>query len=156
MSCMKSTPEQQTGAQVTEQAPVTFQDGKPATSRVERPWGWFESLASGAGYQVKRLHMLPQRRISLQWHRHRDELWVVARGTARVTIGEKSFTLGRGQSVAVARTVHHRIQNISTVEPLEIVEVQTGDYLGEDDIVRIEDDFGRADRTSAGTAAPRS
>ena len=84
-------------------------------------------------------------RLSLQWHRHRDETWVVARGTAKVILGEEEHTLGRGQSMFVPRNTHHRIENISSVEPLEIIEVQTGDYLGEDDIVRLEDDFGRAD-----------
>jgi len=86
-----------------------------------------------------------EKRLSLQWHRHRDETWVVARGTARVTVGEEQHTLGRGESIFVARNVHHRIENISSVEPLEIIEIQTGDYLGEDDIVRVEDDFGRAE-----------
>ncbi|HCI85824.1 MAG TPA: mannose-1-phosphate guanylyltransferase/mannose-6-phosphate isomerase, partial [Dehalococcoidia bacterium] len=68
-----------------------------------------------------------------------------ARGTAQVTVDEDQHTLGRGQAMHVPRNVHHRIENISSVEPLEIIEVQTGDYLGEDDIVRVEDDFGRAD-----------
>lgn len=93
---------------------------------------------------MKRLIIHPGRRLSLQWHRHRDEQWVVARGSARVTVGEKTYNLGRGQSASVPRTIVHRVENLSSVEPLEVIEVQTGDYLGEDDIVRIEDDFGRA------------
>lgn len=113
--------------------------------KVERPWGSYEILTSGPGYQIKRLTVKTDSRLSLQWHRHRDETWVVARGTAKVTVGEEEHTLGRGQTTFVARNVHHRIENISSVEPLEILEVQTGDYLGEDDIVRVEDDFGRVD-----------
>jgi len=113
--------------------------------RETRPWGSYEILASGPGFQTKRVTVKPEKRLSLQWHRHRDETWVIARGTARVTVGEEQHTLGRGESMFVARNVHHRIGNISSVEPLEIIEIQTGDYLGEDDIVRVEDDFGRAE-----------
>ncbi len=113
--------------------------------RETRPWGSYEILTSGPGFQTKRLTVTAEKRLSLQWHRHRDETWVVARGTARVTVGEEQHTLGRGESMFVARNVHHRIENISSVEPLEIIEIQTGDYLGEDDIVRVEDDFGRVE-----------
>ncbi len=109
----------------------------------KRPWGSYEILTSGPGFQVKRISVDPGQRFSLQWHRHRDEHWVVARGTARVAVGERECTLGRGESITVARTVVHRIENISRIEPLEVIEVQTGDYLGEDDIVRVEDDYGR-------------
>jgi mannose-1-phosphate guanylyltransferase/mannose-6-phosphate isomerase len=128
---------------MTEMREVTFGAPGRTGARVERPWGWFETLASGSGYQVKRLTVKPGKRLSLQWHRHRDEQWAVARGTARVTIGNKTLNLGRGQVAVVPRTVEHRIENLSSLETLEIVEVQTGEYLGEDDIVRIEDDFGR-------------
>ena len=82
----------------------------------------------------------------MQWHRHRDEQWAVARGAARIVVGEVEQTLGRGQSMWVPRTVVHRIENISRIEPLEIIEVQTGDYLGEDDVVRVEDDYGRIEQ----------
>ena len=128
---------------MTEASDIRSLGPRPPTKREDRPWGWFESLASGAGYQVKRLHVNPEQRLSLQWHRHRDEQWTVARGTARITVGDRTFTLGRGQLASVPRTVQHRIENISSAEPLEVVEVQTGDYLGEDDIVRVEDDYGR-------------
>jgi|TARA_Y100000031_G_scaffold132150_1_gene152972 mannose-6-phosphate isomerase-like protein (cupin superfamily) len=129
---------------LTEQSEVQF-EASTRKKRETRPWGSFEVLAGGPGFQVKRLTLKTESRLSLQWHRHRDETWVVARGTAKVTVGEEEHTLGRGQSIYVARNVHHRIENISSVEPLEIIEVQTGDYLGEDDIVRIEDDFGRVE-----------
>lgn len=129
---------------VAEQPEVKF-EASTKKKRETRPWGSYEILASGPGFQTKRLTVKTESRLSLQWHRHRDETWVVARGTAKVTVGDEEHTLGRGQSMFVARNVHHRIENISSVEPLEIIEVQTGDYLGEDDIVRVEDDFGRAE-----------
>ena len=113
--------------------------------RETRPWGSYEILTSGPGFQTKRLTVTAEKRLSLQWHRHRDETWVVARVTARETVGEEQHTLGRGESIFVARNVHHRIENISSVEPIEIIEIQTGDYLGEDEIVRVEDDFGRTE-----------
>ena len=128
---------------MTNQSEVTFEPSKK--KRESRPWGSYEILVSGPGFQIKRITVKAEFRLSLQWHRHRDETWVVARGTAKVTVGEEEHILGRGQSIFVSRNTHHRIENISSVEPLEIIEVQTGDYLGEDDIVRLEDDFGRVD-----------
>ena len=128
---------------MTNQSEVTFEPSKK--KRESRPWGSYEILVSGPGFQIKRITVKAEFRLSLQWHRHRDETWVVARGTAKVIVGEEEHTLGRGQSMFVSRNTHHRIENISSVEPLEIIEVQTGDYLGEDDIVRLEDDFGRVD-----------
>ncbi len=128
---------------MTNQSEVTFEPSKK--KRESRPWGSYEILVSGPGFQIKRITVKAEFRLSLQWHRHRDETWVVARGTAKVTVGEEEHILGRGQSMFVSRNTHHRIENISSVEPLEIIEVQTGDYLGEDDIVRLEDDFGRVD-----------
>jgi mannose-1-phosphate guanylyltransferase/mannose-6-phosphate isomerase len=118
---------------------------KPPNSKVDWPWGSYEVLASGPGFQLKRLTVKPLKRLYLQWHRHRDEHWVMARGTARVVVDGRERTLGRGQSMDVPRTVTHRVENISSIDPLEIIELQTGDYLGEDDIVRVADDFGRAD-----------
>ncbi len=111
--------------------------------REDRPWGSFEVLTRGPGFQVKRLTVKPEQRLSYQWHRHRAETWTVARGIAQVTIEDEDEMLGPSESIHVPRTHKHRITNPSSVEPLEIIEVQTGDYLGEDDIVRIEDDFGR-------------
>jgi mannose-1-phosphate guanylyltransferase/mannose-6-phosphate isomerase len=128
---------------LTNQSEVTFEPSKK--KRESRPWGSYEILVSGPGFQIKRITVKAEFRLSLQWHRHRDETWVVARGTAKVTVGEEEHILGRGQSMFVSRNTHHRIENISSVESLEIIEVQTGDYLGEDDIVRVEDDFGRVD-----------
>ena len=129
---------------MAEQSEIKF-EASAKKKRESRPWGSYEILTSGPGFQVKRLTVKTESRLSLQWHRHRDETWVVARGTAKVTVGDEEFTLGRGQSVFVPRNVHHRIENISSVEPLEIIEIQTGDYLGEYDIVRVEDDYGRVE-----------
>ena len=112
--------------------------------REDRPWGSYEVLTRGPGFQVKRLSVKPERRLSYQWHRHRAETWTVARGIAKVTINGNDQMLGPAETVHVPRTHKHRIENPSSIEPLEIIEVQTGDYLGEDDIVREDDDFGRA------------
>ena len=128
---------------MTNQSEVTFEPSNK--KRESRPWGSYEILVNGPGFQTKRVTVKTESRLSLQWHRHRDETWVVARGTAKVMVGEEEQTLGRGQSMFVPRNTHHRIENISSVESLEIIEVQTGDYLGEDDIVRVADDFGRVD-----------
>ena len=128
---------------MTEKININLNKGKLNNKKVKRPWGRYEILSSGHGFQVKRLTVNINSRLSLQWHRHRDETWVVARGTAKVIIDDSEITLGRGESAFVERNCHHRIENISSVEPLEIIEVQSGDYLGEDDIVRLEDDYGR-------------
>ena len=112
-------------------------------SKTERPWGSYEILCIGAGYQSKRLTINSGQRLSLQTHKHRDEQWVIAKGTAKVTIGDKVITLGKGQSAEVPRTIQHRIENISDIDSLEIIEVQIGDYIDEEDIIRLEDDYGR-------------
>jgi len=112
-------------------------------SKTERPWGSYEILCKGAGYQSKRLTINSGQRLSLQTHKHRDEQWVIAKGTAKVTIGDKVITLGKGQSTEVPRTIQHRIENISDIDSLEIIEVQIGDYIDEEDIIRLEDDYGR-------------
>tara|TARA_B100001079_G_C16395551_1_gene508893 strand:+ start:1228 stop:1611 length:384 start_codon:yes stop_codon:yes gene_type:complete len=112
-------------------------------SKTERPWGSYEILCKGMGYQSKRLIINSGQRLSLQTHKHRDEQWVIAKGTAKVTIGDKVITLGKGQSAEVPRTIQHRIENISDIDSLEIIEVQMGDYIDEEDIIRLEDDYGR-------------
>ncbi|MGB7206379.1 MAG: mannose-1-phosphate guanylyltransferase/mannose-6-phosphate isomerase [Anderseniella sp.] len=114
-------------------------------ARVVRPWGSFESLATGAQYQVKRITVKPGAALSLQYHHHRAEHWVVVSGIARVTCGEKIFDLNANQSTYIPLGETHRLENPGS-EPLEIIEVQSGDYLGEDDIVRIDDVYGRSGR----------
>ena len=109
---------------------------------VVRPWGAYESLDSGERYQVKRLTVTPGAAISLQLHHHRAEHWVVVKGTARVTKGEETFMLTENESTYIPVGAKHRLENPGTV-PLEVIEVQSGSYLGEDDIVRFEDRYGR-------------
>ena len=108
-----------------------------------RPWGYFESLVIGERFQVKRIHVLPGAALSLQSHRHRSEHWIVVEGTARVTVDGNISLLTEGQSIHIPLGAMHRMQNPGTV-PMELIEVQTGDYLGEDDIIRYEDLYARA------------
>lgn len=110
--------------------------------RVHRPWGWYETVDSGPGFQVKRLTVNPGAAISLQVHHHRAEHWVVVRGTAKVTKADEEFYLQENQSAFVPVGSTHRLENPGEV-PLEIIEVQSGSYLGEDDIVRYEDRYDR-------------
>jgi mannose-1-phosphate guanylyltransferase/mannose-6-phosphate isomerase len=110
--------------------------------KVFRPWGWYDSIESGENFQVKRLHVKPGAKLSLQMHHKRAEHWVVVRGTATVTNGEQTFTLEKGESTYIPLGVTHGLENINN-EPLEIIEVQSGTYLGEDDIIRFEDIYGR-------------
>lgn len=109
---------------------------------VHRPWGTFTVVDSGPGFQVKRLTVHPGAAMSLQWHRHRAERWVVVRGDATVTRGDDVFTLPEGGSVDIPVGTVHRIENQGSGQ-LDIIEVQQGDYLGEDDIVRLDDKYGR-------------
>ncbi|WP_417525617.1 mannose-1-phosphate guanylyltransferase/mannose-6-phosphate isomerase [Marinovum sp.] len=110
--------------------------------RDHRPWGWFERLALGGRFQVKRILVNPGATLSLQSHHHRAEHWIVVEGTARVTVGEEVHLLSENQSVYVPLGVRHRMENPGKV-PMVLIEVQTGGYLGEDDIVRYEDVYAR-------------
>jgi mannose-1-phosphate guanylyltransferase/mannose-6-phosphate isomerase len=109
---------------------------------VFRPWGSYDSVDDGERFQVKRLSLKPGGILSLQMHHHRAEHWIVVQGTARVTCGEKTFLLSENESTFVPVGATHRIENPGKV-PLHIVEVRSGSYLGEDDIVRFEDNYGR-------------
>ena len=109
---------------------------------INRPWGSFETVDAGERFQVKRLTIRPGEALSLQMHHHRAEHWVVVKGTARVTRGEETFLLTENQSTYVPVGVEHRLENPGTL-PLEVIEVQTGSYLEEDDIVRFEDRYSR-------------
>ena len=111
--------------------------------QVHRPWGSYQSLDVGQRYQVKRIVVKPGGRLSLQFHHHRAEHWVVVRGVARVTIGDGIKTLHENQSTYIPLGSNHRLENPGKID-LELIEVQTGSYLGEDDIVRIDDDYRRA------------
>jgi mannose-1-phosphate guanylyltransferase/mannose-6-phosphate isomerase len=111
--------------------------------RVHRPWGNYQSLDNGDRYQVKRIVVKKGGRLSLQYHNHRAEHWVVVRGTAKVTIGGEIRTLHENESVYIPIGTPHRLENPGKID-LELIEVQTGSYLGEDDIIRIEDDYRRS------------
>jgi mannose-1-phosphate guanylyltransferase/mannose-6-phosphate isomerase len=111
--------------------------------QVHRPWGYYHSLDSGTRYQVKRIMVKPGGRLSLQLHHHRAEHWVIVRGTARVTLGNDIKVVHENESVYIPIGLPHRLENPGKID-LELIEVQTGSYLGEDDIVRIEDDYRRS------------
>jgi mannose-1-phosphate guanylyltransferase/mannose-6-phosphate isomerase len=111
--------------------------------QVHRPWGWYDSVDSGERFQVKRIMVKPGGTLSLQMHHHRAEHWIVVSGTAEVTCGDKKILLSENQSTYIPLGETHRLANPGKV-PLEIIEVQSGSYLGEDDIVRFEDTYGRA------------
>lgn len=110
--------------------------------KVHRPWGWYDSIDSGPRFQVKRIMVKPGASLSLQMHHHRAEHWIVVTGTAEVTCGDKKVLLSENQSTYIPLGQTHRLMNPGKVD-LEIIEVQSGSYLGEDDIVRFEDTYGR-------------
>lgn len=121
-------------------------DREEATTprKVFRPWGWYDSLERGPGFQVKRIGVNPGASLSLQMHHRRAEHWVVVSGTGHVTNGDRVFDLHANESTYIPIGTRHRLENL-TSDPLEIIEVQTGDYLGEDDIVRFEDRYARVE-----------
>ncbi len=113
-----------------------------AHRKVYRPWGCYESVDSGDRFQVKRITVNPKASLSLQMHHHRAEHWVVAKGTAKVTRGEEVILVSENESTYIPLGVKHRLENPGAI-PLELIEVQSGSYLGEDDIVRFDDEYGR-------------
>ena len=108
-----------------------------------RPWGYFETLNVGPRFQVKLLHVKPGGKLSMQMHHHRSEHWVVVQGTAKVVVGEEEKLVRENESVYIVATQWHRLENPGKT-PLELIEVQIGTYLGEDDIVRADDVYNRA------------
>jgi mannose-1-phosphate guanylyltransferase/mannose-6-phosphate isomerase len=121
------------------------QQGRPESAqhvRVYRPWGWYESIDSGERFQVKRIMVKPGEKLSLQMHHHRAEHWVVVSGTAKVTVDSTETLLVENQSAFIPLGSVHRLENPGKV-PLHLIEVQSGSYLGEDDIVRLIDSYGR-------------
>ncbi len=110
--------------------------------KVARPWGWYDSVDEGERFKVKRIQVKPGASLSLQMHHHRAEHWIVVKGTAEITNGDQVITLTENQSTYIPQGQTHRLAN-SGKTPLEIIEVQSGSYLGEDDIVRFEDTYGR-------------
>ena len=111
--------------------------------RVYRPWGYYEGIDVGDRFQAKRIMVKPGSKLSLQMHHHRAEHWVVVSGTAKVTRGEEEVLLHEDQSTYIPLGVKHRLENVGKL-PLYLIEVQSGSYLGEDDIVRFEDDYKRS------------
>ena len=111
--------------------------------KVHRPWGWYDSIDDGHRFKVKRIQVNPKASLSLQKHHHRAEHWIVVKGTAEIVTGEKTFLLTENQSTYIPLGEVHRLTNPGTI-PLEIIEVQSGSYLGEDDIVRFDDNYGRS------------
>ena len=111
--------------------------------RTQRPWGWYETVSEVAGNKIKRIQVAPGQQLSLQKHSQRAEHWVVTQGTARITLDDRVFDLAVGQHCDIALGQVHRLTNVTT-QPVEIIEVQFGAYLGEDDITRLGDDYGRA------------
>jgi mannose-1-phosphate guanylyltransferase/mannose-6-phosphate isomerase len=110
---------------------------------VHRPWGSYQTADAGHRYQVKRIIVKPGQKLSLQQHMHRAEHWVVVQGTARVTRGDEVITLHENESTFIPIGTVHRLENPGKI-PLHLIEVQSGGYLGEDDIIRFDDTYGRA------------
>ncbi|MHC5727945.1 MAG: cupin domain-containing protein [Nostoc sp.] len=121
-------------------APAITSKGVAATEL--RPWGAFTVLEEGRGYKIKRIEVKPGHRLSLQMHHHRSEHWIVVSGTARVTCGELEVLLSNNESTYVPLCTSHRLENPGVI-PLVLIEVQNGEYLGEDDIIRYQDDYAR-------------
>lgn len=113
-----------------------------ATTEI-RPWGSFTTLEEGSGYKIKRIEVNPGHRLSLQMHHHRSEHWIVVSGTAKVVCGDEEKVLTSNQSTYVPQCTSHRLENPGVIK-LVLIEVQNGQYLGEDDIVRYQDDYARA------------
>ena len=120
---------------------MTENDNSPKFDR--RPWGTFTVLDEADGFKVKRIEVLPGKRLSYQKHAQRAEHWVVVQGTAHVTLDDKEIDVPSGQAIDIAIGSAHRVENAGE-ELLVFIEVQRGSYLGEDDIVRLQDDFGRS------------
>lgn len=118
-------------------------DQKNSSDHDERPWGRYIILDEGETYKVKRIEVLPKKRLSYQRHSRRAEHWFIVRGTAKITLNGVDLLVESGSAVDIAVRDAHRVENPDPVNSLVFIEVQTGDYFGEDDIERIEDDFGR-------------
>jgi mannose-1-phosphate guanylyltransferase/mannose-6-phosphate isomerase len=127
---------------VIQQLKDSDRDEKDFHRKVNRPWGWYDNVDQGDCFKVKRIRVKPGASLSLQMHNHRAEHWIVVKGIAEITNGDKVIVLKENQSTYVPKGQIHRLTNPGC-DPLEIIEVQSGDYLGEDDIVRFEDKYGR-------------
>ena len=129
--------------QIVNQLEAQKREEKNLHRKVARPWGWYDSVDEGDRFKVKRIQVKPGASLSLQMHHHRAEHWIVVKGEAEITNGDKVITLTENQSTYIPQGQTHRLANPGKT-PLEIIEVQSGSYLGEDDIVRFEDSYGRS------------
>jgi mannose-6-phosphate isomerase-like protein (cupin superfamily) len=108
----------------------------------ERPWGYYRTIEQKENYQIKHIRVKPRKRLSLQYHHKRDEHWTIIKGTGSAQLDDQTVELGINDTIFIPKKSKHRMAN-NTDEFVEFIEIQIGDYLGEDDIVRLEDDFGR-------------
>ena len=136
--------------EAVEQLRANGRDEHRTHRKVHRPWGCYEDIDAGDRFRVKRITVEPGQKLSLQWHHHRAEHWVIVSGTAKVQRGEETMLLSENQSIYIAIGELHRLENPGKV-PLQLIEVQTGTYLGEDDIVRVADDYQRVAEAKAAT-----
>ena len=127
---------------IVTQLKVSHREEHALHRKVHRPWGWYDSIDEGGRFKVKRILVKPKSSLSLQMHHHRAEHWIVVKGTAEITSGDKVVLLTENQSTYIPLGEVHRLANPGTI-PLELIEVQSGSYLGEDDIVRFDDHYGR-------------
>src|SRR5690606_2332308 len=126
--------------EIVSQLQLTKREEHTLHRKVHRPWGWYDSIDEDDRFKVKRIQVKPGASLSLQKHHHRAEHWIVVKGTAEITIGKKVILLTENQSTYIPVGETHRLANPGTIQ-LEIIEVQSGSYLGEDDIVRFEDSY---------------
>jgi len=126
---------------VVETKPLSLAHTTTAATEI-RPWGSFTTLEEGSGYKIKRIEVNPGHRLSLQMHHHRSEHWIVVSGTAKVFCGDSEMILSSNQSTYVPQCTSHRLENPGVIK-LVLIEVQNGQYLGEDDIIRFSDDYAR-------------
>lgn len=142
--CRRRVERDFTIARMTEQYIEVYQQILNQTQREERkPWGYYRVLADQAGYKAKEIVVMPNKRLSLQRHQQRTEHWYILEGQAEVTLGDKTMRLGVGESLDILKKTRHRVANPGTTE-LRFIELQRGEYFGEDDIERFDDDYGRA------------
>jgi mannose-6-phosphate isomerase len=144
------SPSEVTMAKLSETAPNTLTlqptiNSRSIAASELRPWGSFTVLEEGRGYKIKRIEVKPGHRLSLQMHHHRSEHWIVVSGTAKVVCGDKEILLSNNQSTYVPQCTTHRLENPGVI-PLILIEVQNGEYLGEDDIIRYQDDYARSEK----------
>jgi mannose-6-phosphate isomerase len=128
--------------EIQTETPASMSESNSIAATELRPWGSFTILEEGKGYKIKRIEVNPNHRLSLQMHHHRSEHWIVVSGTAKVTCNDEEKILYSNQSTYVPPCTTHRLENPGVI-PLIMIEVQNGEYLGEDDIVRFADDYAR-------------